>query len=229
MVEICRIFTFSQDFVFSFSSKAEQGFPDAHGARHPLALRLVSQNLFREICSWTRWGSPIRPVGPKFKASPASGPNEGPSPTTTQARRPIPLAEMIHKGRRARSSLQRGETRPSRFFPKERCSWLPTKKGRKTSICKLMFFQILVGIWWYWVSRGHLLLVLGGTGSVLGSNGWFLVILGQYKAVLTGTWLYLLTFQMFRYHVFGAHSKNGYLVFRGLNQNCWWRMVCPRN
>ena len=96
MVEICRIFTFSQDFVFSFSSKAEQGFPDAHGARHPLALRLVSQNLFREICSWTRWGSPIRPVGPKFKASPASGPNEGPSPTTTQARRPIPLAEMIH-------------------------------------------------------------------------------------------------------------------------------------
>ena len=46
MVEICRIFTFSQDFVFSFSSKAEQGFPDAHGARHPLALRLVSQNRF---------------------------------------------------------------------------------------------------------------------------------------------------------------------------------------
>ena len=96
MVEICRIFTFSLDFVFSFSSKAEQGFPDAHGARHPLALRLVSQKPFRKICSWTRWGTPIRPVGPKFKASPASGPNEGPSPTTTQARRPIPLAEMIH-------------------------------------------------------------------------------------------------------------------------------------
>ena len=96
-------------------------------------------------------------------------------------------------------------------------------------ICKLIFFPILVGIWWYWVSRGQYLLVLGGTESVLGSTGWYLVILGQYKAVLTGTWLYLLTFQMFRYHVFGAHSKNGYLVFRGLNQNCWWRMVCPRN
>ena len=46
MVENCRIFTFPQDFVFSFSSKAEPGFPDAHGARHPLALRLVSQNRF---------------------------------------------------------------------------------------------------------------------------------------------------------------------------------------
>ena len=37
-------------------------------------------------------------------------------------------------------------------------------------ICKLIFFQILCGIWWHWVSRGHYLLVLGGTGSVLGGT-----------------------------------------------------------
>ena len=37
-------------------------------------------------------------------------------------------------------------------------------------ICKLIFFQIPVGIWWHWVSRGHYLLVLGGTGSVFGGT-----------------------------------------------------------
>ena len=45
-------------------------------------------------------------------------------------------------------------------------------------ICKLIFFQILFGIWWHWVSRGHYLLVLGGNGSVLGSTDY-------------NTWLYL--------------------------------------
>ena len=33
---------------------------------------------------------------------------------------------------------------------------------------------------WYW-------LVLGGTGSVWGGTGWFLVVLCQYGAVLLGT------------------------------------------
>ena len=97
MVEICRILTFPQYFVFSFSSKAEQGFPDAHTRAPPSSFSPCFTNLFRKICSWTRWGSPIRPVGPKFKASPASEPNEGSSPATTQARRPILLEEMIHK------------------------------------------------------------------------------------------------------------------------------------
>ena len=46
-------------------------------------------------------------------------------------------------------------------------------------ICKLIFFQILVGIWWHWVSRGHYLLVLGGTGSVLGGTYWYLIVLTQ--------------------------------------------------
>ena len=27
-------------------------------------------------------------------------------------------------------------------------------------ICRLIFFQIPVGIWWHWVSRGHYLLIL---------------------------------------------------------------------
>ena len=97
MVEICKIFTFSQDSVFTLSLKAEQGFPEALTRAPPSSFSPCFTNLFRKICSWTRWGSPIRPVGPKFKASPASEPNEGSSPTTTQARRPILLEEMIHK------------------------------------------------------------------------------------------------------------------------------------
>ena len=38
---------------------------------------------------------------------------------------------------------------------------------------------VLVGTWWYWVSRRRYWLVLGGTGSVGGSTGWYLVVLGQ--------------------------------------------------
>ena len=33
-------------------------------------------------------------------------------------------------------------------------------------------------------------MVLGGTGSVKGGPGWYLVVLGQYMAVLVGTWWY---------------------------------------
>ena len=49
---------------------------------------------------------------------------------------------------------------------------------------------VLVGTLWYWVSMGRYRLVLGGTGSVTvwGGTGYFLVILGQYGAVLVGTW-----------------------------------------
>ena len=41
-------------------------------------------------------------------------------------------------------------------------------------------------IWWYWVSRRRYWLVLGGTGSVWGGTGWYLVVLGQYNFVLLG-------------------------------------------
>ena len=46
-------------------------------------------------------------------------------------------------------------------------------------ICWLIFFQIPVGIWWHWVSRGHYLLVLGGNGSVWGSTDWYLIVLDR--------------------------------------------------
>ena len=37
------------------------------------------------------------------------------------------------------------------------------------------------------------MLVLGGTGSELGDTDWYLVVLGQYKAVMVGIWLYLVS------------------------------------
>ena len=46
---------------------------------------------------------------------------------------------------------------------------------------------VLVGLWWYWVSARLDWLVFGGTGSVWGGTGWYLVILGQYNLVLLGT------------------------------------------
>ena len=49
---------------------------------------------------------------------------------------------------------------------------------------------VLVGTWWYWVSMGRFLFVLGGTGPVEGGTGWYLAPLGQYGAVLVCTWWY---------------------------------------
>ena len=43
---------------------------------------------------------------------------------------------------------------------------------------------------WYWVSIERYWLVLGGTGSVGGGTGWYLVVLGQYRSVLIDTWRY---------------------------------------
>ena len=40
----------------------------------------------------------------------------------------------------------------------------------------------------YWVSRGRYWLVLSCTGSEQGGTGWYLVVLGQYRAVLVGDW-----------------------------------------
>ena len=33
-------------------------------------------------------------------------------------------------------------------------------------------------------------MILGGTGTVQGGAGWYLVVLGQYKAQPVGTWRY---------------------------------------
>ena len=47
---------------------------------------------------------------------------------------------------------------------------------------------VLVNTWSYLVSVGRYWLVLGGTGSVKSGAGWFVVVMGQYGAVLVGTW-----------------------------------------
>ena len=43
-----------------------------------------------------------------------------------------------------------------------------------------------IDIWWYWIKKGRYWVVFGGTGSVWGSTGWYLVILGHYNLVLCG-------------------------------------------
>ena len=47
--------------------------------------------------------------------------------------------------------------------------------------------EMMIGNWsstgWYWYW-----LVLGGTGSVQGGTGWYMVVLGQYGAELVGSW-----------------------------------------
>ena len=51
-----------------------------------------------------------------------------------------------------------------------------------------LLWEILrdIDIWWYWVNIGRYWLVFGGTGSVWGSTGWYLVILGHFNLVLFG-------------------------------------------
>ena len=51
----------------------------------------------------------------------------------------------------------------------------------------MIFFQILVCTGSYWTIREQYLLILGGTGSVLGGTDWYLVVLGKYEAELVGT------------------------------------------
>ena len=43
-------------------------------------------------------------------------------------------------------------------------------------------------------------MVLGGTGSVSGIAGWYMVVLGQYRAVLVGSWLLKLTLLLLYLH-----------------------------
>ena len=43
---------------------------------------------------------------------------------------------------------------------------------------------VLVDTWWYWVSIEWYWLIYDGAGSVEGGSGWYLVVLGQYEAVL---------------------------------------------
>ena len=54
---------------------------------------------------------------------------------------PLPHTEQ-------RFSLQRGEARPSRFFPKGRCSWLPNEEGEKNFYLEeLKIFLVKGSVW----------------------------------------------------------------------------------
>ena len=50
-----------------------------------------------------------------------------------------------------------------------------------------LYRLVLVDTWWYRVSVEWYWLVLGGTMSVEGGTGRYLVVLGQYGDVLVGT------------------------------------------
>ena len=50
------------------------------------------------------------------------------------------------------------------------------------------YSAVLVSTWWYLVSMVQYWLVLSDTGSAWGGTGYFLVVLGQYGAVLDGSW-----------------------------------------
>ena len=43
---------------------------------------------------------------------------------------------------------------------------------------------VLVNNLWYWGSKKWYWLIFGGTGSVWGGFGWYLMVLGEYRAVL---------------------------------------------
>ena len=62
-------------------------------------------------------------------------------------------------------------------------------------------------------------MVLGGTGSVGGGTGWYLVVLGQYRLVLIDTWWYWVNMERYWLIYDGTGSAEGgtvwYLVVLG--------------
>ena len=51
--------------------------------------------------------------------------------------------------------------------------------------------MLLVGTLWYLVSIEWYWLIYDGAVSVEGGTGWYLIVLGHWKAVVVGTWWYL--------------------------------------
>ena len=49
---------------------------------------------------------------------------------------------------------------------------------------------IMVGTWWYWVSRRRYWLIHDGTGSAWSDTCWYLVVLDQQRAVMVDTQWY---------------------------------------
>ena len=52
-------------------------------------------------------------------------------------------------------------------------------------------------------------MVLGGTGSVGGGTGWYLVVLGQYRSVLIDTWWYWVNMERYWLIYDGTGSAEG--------------------
>ena len=61
---------------------------------------------------------------------------------------------------------------------------------------------------------GRYWLVLGGTWSVWGVTGWYLVVLGQYMGVLVGTWWYWVSIGQYGliYDVYWVSMKRNCLI-----------------
>ena len=47
--------------------------------------------------------------------------------------------------------------------------------------------SVLIDTWWYWVNMERYWLLHDGTGPVGGGTGWYLMVLGQKKAILVDT------------------------------------------
>ena len=59
---------------------------------------------------------------------------------------------------------------------------------QKSVIAKQQQYRlVLVDTWWYWVSMERDWLIYDGTRSVEDGDSWYLVVLGQKKAVLVDT------------------------------------------
>ena len=92
---------------------------------------------------------PHPPRWPEVQRRPfASDPNGGSSPTTTKARRPILLVEMIQQGRKARFSLQRGETRPKGSSRRDGNPGYQRRREEKTSVLKNSTFSCQSSVGW---------------------------------------------------------------------------------
>ena len=56
--------------------------------------------------------------------------------------------------------------------------------------------------WWCWVSKS-------GTGSLGGGFGWYLVVLGQFRAVVVDTWWYWISMGQYLLILGGTRSVEG--------------------
>ena len=52
-------------------------------------------------------------------------------------------------------------------------------------------------------------LIYDGTGSVEGGTGWYLVVMGQWEAVLVGTWWYWVSRRQYCSVLGGTGSEEG--------------------